>query len=318
MNSLGMLSRTAEDLYWMARYMERAENLARLLDAAHTLSLLPQSAGNSGLELLLHSTGNLDNYQQYHGRLQPQSIITFFTLERDNAASIFHCLMCARTAAHAVRGNITTDMWESINGTWIELRDIPRQDIHSLGVSHFCDWIKERCYQFHGATLSTSILNDALRFIQLGTTIERADNSLRLLGAWLRNPPETGSAQGTAINLYYYQWTALLRALAAFESYSERYRGALTARDVTAHLLFSDELSRSLRTCCDRLFQLLQALPGNTGQHARQLAQEQLEQVSGSRIDDVFSAGSDEWIGEQAFRIRQLADAIRRDYLEPI
>lgn len=122
-----MLSRTASDLYWMSRYLERAENLARMLDVSYSLSLLPQDRNGGGLDELampLLITGTLDAYLERHGELAAERLLSFFALDPDNPASIYSCLAAARASAHAVRGRITLDMWENINATWLEMRGI--------------------------------------------------------------------------------------------------------------------------------------------------------------------------------------------------
>lgn len=122
-----MLSRTASDLYWMSRYLERAENLARMLDVSYSLSLMPQDGRGDGLHELampLLITGTLDDYRERHADLHAERLLHFFALEAANPASIYSCLGAARASAHAVRGRITADMWENINATWLEIRGI--------------------------------------------------------------------------------------------------------------------------------------------------------------------------------------------------
>jgi uncharacterized alpha-E superfamily protein len=217
-----MLSRTASDLYWMSRYLERAENLARMLDVSYSLSLMPQ--GRDGLDEIampLLITGTLDDYLERHGKLHAERLLHFFALDAANPASIYSCLGAARASAHAVRGRITADMWENINATWLEIRGIAEQGLSRYGMSRFCEWIKERSHLFRGASYGTIMRNDAFRFIRLGTFIERADNTLRLLDARYEmlgddaETPDDSSARG------YYQWSALLRALSSFEAYTE-------------------------------------------------------------------------------------------------
>ena len=205
---ISMLSRTASDLYWMSRYLERAENLARMLDVSYSLSLLPQDRNGGGLDELampLLITGTLDAYLERHGELAAERLLSFFALDPDNPASIYSCLAAARASAHAVRGRITLDMWENINATWLEMRGIAAEGILRYGISRFCEWVKDRSHLFRGATFATSMRNDAFRFIRLGTFIERADNTLRLLDARYQTQGEAalaGADEGTARGYY--------------------------------------------------------------------------------------------------------------------
>ena len=224
-----MLSRTASDLYWMSRYLERAENLARMLDISYSLSLMPQDGRGDGLHELampLLITGTLDDYLERHGELHAERLLHFFALDAANPASIYSCLGAARASAHAVRGRITADMWENINATWLEIRGIAEQGLSRYGMSRFCEWIKERSHLFRGASYGTIMRNDAFRFIRLGTFIERADNTLRLLDARYEMAGDQAEAVSDGTAHAYYQWSALLRALSSFEAYTEIYRDA--------------------------------------------------------------------------------------------
>ena len=228
-----MLSRTASDLYWMSRYLERAENLARMLDISYSLSLMPQDGRGDGLHELampLLITGTLDDYLERHGELHAERLLHFFALDAANPASIYSCLGAARASAHAVRGRITADMWENINATWLEIRGIAEQGLSRYGMSRFCEWIKERSHLFRGASYGTIMRNDAFRFIRLGTFVERADNTLRLLDARYEMAGDQGEAVSDGTAHAYYQWSALLRALSSFEAYTEIYRDAPGAR----------------------------------------------------------------------------------------
>lgn len=268
-----MLSRTASDLYWMSRYLERAENLARMLDVSYSLSLLPQDRNGGGLDELampLLITGTLDAYLERHGELAAERLLSFFALDPDNPASIYSCLAAARASAHAVRGRITLDMWENINATWLEMRGIAAEGILRYGISRFCEWVKDRSHLFRGATFATSMRNDAFRFIRLGTFIERADNTLRLLDARYQTQGEAvlaGADEGTARG--YYQWSALLRALSAFEGYTELYRASPNARNIAELLLLREDVPRSLLSCIEELSEILSGLPGVNGRPAQ-------------------------------------------------
>ncbi len=201
-----MLSRTASDLFWMSRYLERAENLARMLDVSYSLSLMPQDGRGDGLDEIampLLITGTLETYIERHGELHAERMLHFFALDATNPASIYSCLGAARASAHAVRGRITADMWENINSTWLEIRGIAQQGLTRYGMSRFCEWVKERSHLFRGATYGTIMRNDAFRFIRLGTFIERADNTMRMLDARyemleLRGPQANAAADNSA------------------------------------------------------------------------------------------------------------------------
>ena len=314
-----MLSRTASDLYWMSRYLERAENLARMLEVSYSLSLMPQDGRGDGLEELalpLLITGTLDDYLERHGPLHAERMLHFFALDATNPASIYCCLQAARSNAHAVRGRITADMWENINATWLEIRGIAEQGLGRYGISRFCEWVKQRSHLFRGATFGTLMRHDAFRFIRLGTYIERADNTLRLLDARyeMLGDDAAGISDGSAYG--YYQWSALLRALSAFEAFTELYREAPGARQVAELLILRDDVPRSLRSCLDEINQILASLPGNNGRPAQRLVAELDARLRYTGIDDILAEGLHGWLSDFILQVRELANAIHSAYLE--
>lgn len=313
-----MLSRTASDLYWMSRYLERAENLARMLEVSYSLSLMPQGGRGDGLDELampLVITGTLDDYLARHGQLHAEQMLQYFALEPSNPASIFNCLDAARTNAHAVRGRITADMWENINATWLEMFNVAGQGIGIYGINHFCDWVKERCLLFRGATYGTIMRGDSYSFISLGTYLERADNTLRLLDARYELMGEdSDQIEGSARS--YYQWSALLRALSSFEAFAEVYRGSPKVQRVAELLLLRLEIPRSLRTCVTQLDAILSGLSGDRGRPAQRLAAELEASLRYTLIDEILEQGLHEWLGEYLTRIDALGEAIRNGYLD--
>ena len=275
-----MLSRTASDLYWMSRYLERVENLARMLDVSYSLSLMPQDGRGDGLDEIampLLITGTLEDYLARHGKLHAERLLHFFALDPANPASIYSCLGAARASAHAVRGRITADMWENINSTWLEIRGIAEQGVGRYGMSRFCDWVKERAHLFRGATYGTLMRNDAFRFIRLGTFIERADNTLRLLDARYE--------------------------MLGDEGYS--------VDDSSAR-------GRSLRACTEEINQILADLPGANGRPAQRLAAELDARLRYTGIGEILEEGLHEWLNEQIPLVRQLGNAIHSSYLEAV
>ncbi len=314
-----MLSRTADDLYWMARYLERAENLARTLDVSYSLSLMPQGGSGDGLEELtmpLRITGTIDRYLEKHGRLQVERMLHFFALDQENPSSLYNCLNAARSSAHAVRGRITADMWENINATWLEMRGIAEKGLgHYGGISRFCDWVKERAHLFRGATEGTIMRSDAYYFIRLGTFIERSDNTLRLLDSRYEllgedEDPDDRSARA------YYQWSALLRALSSFEAFAELYRGSPRARKVAELLLLRPEVPRSLGCCLGEIQKILASLPGDNGRPAQRLAAELDARIRYTVVDEVFEQGLHDWVTGAIDQVRDLGNAIHSAYLE--
>lgn len=316
-----MLSRTASDLYWMSRYLERAENLARMLEVSYSLSLMPQDGRGDGLEEMampLLITGTLDDYLERHGQLHAERLLHFFALDASNPASLYSCLGAARASAHAVRGRITADMWENINSTWLEIRGIAEQGLGRYGLSRFCEWIKERSHLFRGATYGTIMRNDAFRFIRLGTFIERADNTLRLVDARYEMLGDEAALVDESSARSYYQWSALLRALSSFEAYTEIYRDAPSANNVAEMLLLRADVPRSLRACTEEIDQILASLPGLNGRPAQRLAAELDARLRYTGIGEILDEGLHAWLTEFIPLVAQLGNAIHSSYLEAV
>jgi uncharacterized alpha-E superfamily protein len=304
----------------MSRYLERAENLARMLDVSYSLSLMPQD-GREGLDEMampLLITGTLDDYLARHGKLHADRLLHFFALDATNPASIYSCLGAARAGAHAVRGRITADMWENINSTWLEIRGIAEQGIGRYGMSRFCEWLKERSHLFRGATYGTIMRNDAFRFIRLGTFIERADNTLRLLDARYEMLGDEADAVSDSSARGYYQWSALLRALSSFEAYTEIYRDAPSARNVAEMLLLRADVPRSLRACTEEIDQTLASFLGTNGYPAQRLAAELDARLRYTGINEILEEGLHEWLNESIPLVAQLGNEIHSSYLEAL
>jgi uncharacterized alpha-E superfamily protein len=320
-----MLSRTAAQLYWMSRYLERAEDLVRMLDVTHSLSLLPQSRGAmTELAAPLAVTGALEAYTERHLKLDATSLFNFMALDLENPASVLSCIKQARENAHAVRGQITAEMWEAINATWLEGRTLPKRGIPS--VSSFFDWVKERSHLFRGATYGTLQRNDAYWFIRLGTFIERADNTARLLDVKSQLiapaaadlvPVQTPTDSAPD----FYAWSALLRSLSAFEAYHAAYRDSLDGRRVTELLILRPDVPRSLRACCDEIRAILPQIEAarrrpNRGRQVKQRAGELALRLEYSDVDEILATGLHEWLTDYLQESARLGEAIRTAYLE--
>ena len=178
-----MLSRTADHLYWMARYMERAENIARILDVNHRMSMMPQSAvqQEQAWGATLRIMGLEGAYYRSHGELSADNVLAFMVFDAENPSSVRNCLRAARENAHAVRGTLTSELWETTNGTWLKMRDFTPEMLADSGAGEFFEWVKYRSHLSRGVTIGTMLQDESLRFIRLGTFLERADNTARIL-----------------------------------------------------------------------------------------------------------------------------------------
>lgn len=308
-----MLSRIADHLYWMSRYLERAENTVRMLDVTQSLSLMPAGANPDDLAAPLHTSGLYGSYCERYAELSMAQLLYFFTLDEGNSGSIYHGLRMARENAHAARGKITAEMWESINSTWLDMRLRKSRDTGVWNASAFFDWVKERSHLFRGATYGTIMRSDAYQFIRLGTFIERADNTARILSVKFR---EVKDYQRPVSASELYRWTALLRSVGAFEAYQELYRGEVTPASVAEMLLFRPECPRSLLWCLDSLSSILVKIRGNAGLAAKRQAAELFARLNYGQIDDVLAVGMTAYLSRFLDDVSRIGDSIRTGYLE--
>lgn len=291
-----MLGRVADQLYWMARYSERAENAARILDVADRMTLTPQddatraSAWFSALEV----AGAQAGYAGKHGDIRGDKVLHYLALDADNPASIFNSIRATRENARALRGSITTEMFESINATWLELRAVDSTVLTASGRRAFFEWVKERCHLFRGVAEGTMLQDEAMMFMKMGLDLQRADSTARLLDSkyhiLLPSAEEVGGA------LDYYQWGALLRSLSAFRAYHKIYRDRITPIRVAELIIFNAEMPRSLRSCYDRLGGTLAILCGDEQPECQRIFGRLHSGLRFGRIGEIFDQGLHEFL----------------------
>src|SRR5215470_7382630 len=192
-----MLSRTADHLFWMARYIERAENTARMLDVNIATSLLPQSAevAEQGWRAMLSISELQGAFGAKYSSLTPRDVLDFMVRDAGNPSSIFCCLQAARENARAVRGVLTTEVWETHNDTWLELLKMLAGGVLKRDPSQLFEWVKFRSHLSRGVTIGTMLKDEAFYFTRLGTFLERADNTARIIDVKFH-----GSGQANAHN----------------------------------------------------------------------------------------------------------------------
>jgi uncharacterized alpha-E superfamily protein len=315
-----MLSRTADHLFWMARYTERAENTARMLDVSLQTSLLPQS--ETSVELLWRGMLGIcelqPQYDSRYPRLAPQSVLDFMTRDPSNPSSIASCLNAARENARAVRGTLTTEVWETINATWLEMRSRLAEVERDPG--RFFEWVKYRSHLSRGVTVGTMLRDEALYFSRIGTFLERADNTARILDVRYHALADQGAAVeadgGRSIDFYH--WTAILRSVSAFEVYRKVYSDTITPARVAELLILRADMPRSLASCMnDMVANLAQVGNAHSRETERRAGSLQADLRYG-RIDAILQHGLHAYLTTFLQRVNDLADRVSRDFLVPL
>ncbi len=317
-----MLSRTANELFWMSRRIERAENTARLLDVTYRTSLLPYQMGEPGLawaqpwSVPLISTGLATGYYERHPELSAENVLRYMILDAGNSSSIFCCLRGARESARSVRGAITSEMYEDLNAAWIEMREFDYERVQATGISAFLDWVKMRSHLFRGVTFGTMLRDEAYHFIRLGTHIERADNTARILDTKYHILLPSAADVGGAVD--YYQWASLLQSLSGFESYRKIYSDVISPRRVTELLVLREDMPRSLHSCINFINETLALLcDEEDSRELKRQAEEMYARLHHGSTDEIIRYGLHEYLMDFLARVSDLGEEINRRFLVP-
>lgn len=311
-----MLSRTADHLFWMSRYIERAESLARLLDVTWQMSLVPQSleAANQNWKAIIVLNSLDEEFAARHAAVNAENVLRFMVSDTSNQASIVSCLRSTRENAHAVRGTITSEMWETMNATWLEARERSFEQIANAGVGEFFDWVKMRSSLSRGTTLATLLQDEAYHFIRLGTLLERADNTARILDVKYHVLRPHGDEGATD----FYQWGALLRSVSAFEVYRKAYRDVITPERVAELLILRSDMPRSLHFCLNGVVKNLELIANRQSGETQRQAGLLHAQLHYARIEDILERGLHEFLTDFMDRIYTLGDGVSKDFLVPM
>lgn len=314
-----MLSRTADHLFWMARYIERAENTARMLDVNVQTALLPQSAdaAEEGWQAMLGISELRDAFDQRYELLTAKDVLDFMVRDPDNPSSIASCLTQARENARAVRGALTTEVWQTHNATWLDLPNRLHGQQFVQDPSQFFEWVKYRSHLSRGVTIGTMLKDEAFYFIRLGTFLERADNTARILDVKFHGAERNTDDNENPERDYYY-WAALLRSVSGFEIYRKVYRDIITPERVAELLMLRADMPRSLLACMEEvvtnLKQVQNDLSADTGRFAGKLHAE----LRFGTIEEILDEGLHAYLDQFLERIFELGNRVSRDFLMPL
>jgi uncharacterized alpha-E superfamily protein len=309
-----MLSRTADHLYWMSRYIERAESLARLVDAHYRMSLLPHSPEDLTESLLstmkaLHMEAA---FKEKHQSIEPRAVFEFVSLDRDYGGSIYSCLRVARENARAVRGSLTSELWETLNCTWLDARAQVARRASQIDIGQFVEWVKERSHLTRGVTIGTMMRDEAFHFTRIGTFLERGDSTARILTAH-QDDLVPGADAGVVPDPY--QWSVLLRALSAFEVYRRVYRDVITPSRVAQLLILRDDMPRSLLRCCKEVYNNLKSVANEQSAETVRRAGEMHAMLHFARMEEITAGGLPQFLEQFLSKLQDLGSRIASDFL---
>jgi uncharacterized alpha-E superfamily protein len=316
-----MLSRTADHLFWMARYTERAENTARMLDVNYQTSLLPQSAAVSkvGWQGMLSISELMPLYTKKHGEVEPQRVMQFMVRDETNPSSIVSCLRAARENARAVRGSLTTEAWETQNQTWLEVNRMFSGGDFERDPGQFFEWVKFRSHLSRGVTVGTMLMDEALHFMRLGTFLERADNTARLVDVKFHAVQSDffGAASEKDQEYDFYHWSAILRSVSGFEIYRKVYRDVIKPERVADLLILRADMPRSLHASMNEVVSNLAMVHNDQSAETLRHAGKLRAELQYGHIEEILANGLHAFLTQFLDRVNDLGARISRDFLIP-
>jgi uncharacterized alpha-E superfamily protein len=306
-----MLSRVADSIYWMSRYVERAENVARFIDANLQLVLDSPPGQEQQWQPLVSATGDQEEFAARHGEATQESVLQFLTFDPRNPNSILSCLQAARENARGVREVISSAMWLQLNKFYLMVKLAAAEPMDLDGAAEFYHEVILSSQLFTGITDATMTHGTGWHFSQIGRMIERADQVSRILDMkhfiLLRPPQEAGSS------FDHIQWGAVLRSVSAFEMYCKRH-GRITPRGVVEFLMLDREFPRSIQFCLRSARDSLHVITGTPAGAFRCAPEKLLGQLCAemelATVDDIMGRGLHEHIDQFQGKLNEAAQAV--------
>jgi len=314
-----VLSRIADSVYWMSRYLERAGDTARLIEINLLYLLEAEDAlpVSAQWKPLLSITAAEEAYAQCHegGAISAHKVIQFMTQERQNPNAIRTCLRVARENARVVRDRISKEMWEAINELWLQVdRQLASPLVPERATAVYAV-VRNGVARFYGLTANTMMRGEGWGFYLLGTLLERADMTARILDVKYHLLLPDTSLVGSALD--YYQWAALLKSLSGFEAYRRKYHAGLRPIDVAEFLIFEADFPRALRFCVARMRDALRTIATGELSGGTEAAIRKLEACLEHRTaEQVFRDGLHEYLEDFLEQISQLHSVLAAEYFD--
>ncbi|WBU56609.1 alpha-E domain-containing protein [Paracoccus sediminicola] len=310
-----MLSRTASNLFWLGRHMERAETASRLFEVGARITMLPntEEGYRNEWESLLRASAASDLYRRAYDEVNEENMEKFMIFDRDNPSSVASCMYNARESGRIVRTALTSRVWDALNVAWQEIRSLgPGQE----DAADLADMVARHASTVHGAIDGTQLRNDGFHFMKLGNALERADSTARVLDVKYFVLLPRVEFVGSGLDSY--QWQVILRALSAHRSFHWAYGDDVSAGRVAHFLILNGEAPRSLITSVHEalwhLDSLVRRYRDDVPHTARDRAQALADRLNGLDIDEIFYEGLHEFLTDFIIEIGQIASCVQADY----
>ncbi len=316
-----MLSRVADSLYWMSRYIERAENIARLLDVNLQLLLDFEEVDDDKLkghwEPVIRAAGEEELFYELYDTADSQSVTEFLTFDRQNPSSIISCMLMARENARMIRDQISTEMWQCLNETYLFLKSNNAKQVWESGPYEFYRQIQDYSHLFLGLTDATFSHKEGYYFMQVGKFLERADKTSRILDIKYHMLLPSVDEVGGAVDAV--QWSAILRSCSAYEAYHRMYVTSVNPLKVSDFLIFNHDFPRSILFCVRELDKNLHRISGcPLGEYANaveRLSGRLLSDMKYSNIQEAFRSGLHEYLGTLQEQFVEIGKAVFETYM---
>jgi len=313
-----MLSRVASSIYWLNRYIERAENYARFVEVNLNLTLdLPRGTAEQW-EPLVAATGDHESFMQRHGKATKETVIRFLLADAANANSVLSCLLAARENARSIREVISSDMWEQVNRFYLMVRDAVANGLSGHNLQPFLLEVKANSHLFLGITDATMSHAEGWHFARLGRLLERADKTSRILDVKYFMLLPTVAEVGTPFDII--QWSALLKSASALEMYYRRF-GRISPDDVAAFLVLDSTFPRAIRYCLIKSEDSLHAISGSEHGAYQNQAEKRLGRLRArldfADVEDCVADGLHEFVDHFQIQLNGVGDAIFETFFAP-
>jgi uncharacterized alpha-E superfamily protein len=306
-----MLSRVANSIYWMSRYLERAENVARFIEVNLNLNLDMPSEFGQEWSPLVNVTGDHELFEKHYGEPTRENVIHFLTFDRENPNSILSCVWNARENARSVREIISSEMWEQANHFYLMVKEAEKNKKLTSNAHDFYTAIKMSSHLFDGITEATMSHGEPWHFLQVGELLERADKTSRILDMkYYILLPNEHVVGATVDNI---QWAALLKSVSALEMYRKHFK-QIDPIKVADFLLLNRDFPRSVHSCLARASESLHAISGTPldtfNNKSEQRLGRLLAELNYTQIDEIIQEGLHEFLDALQTRLNSIDDAV--------
>lgn len=312
---LALLSRVADSAYWIGRYIERADNVARYLAVNLNLQLdLPMETCDQW-QPLIDITGDTEAFKERYGSPNQETVLEFLLYDEQNPNSIYSCVRAARENARSMRETITASMWEQINATYLDLRANRDEGRLHRGLDDFAR-IQTVCHAFQGITDATMTHDEAWHFMDLGQKLERADQTSRILDVkYFLLLPSVSDLGGPYDDI---QWSAVLRSVSAFGMYRRKH-GRINRRDIVEFLVLDHEFPRAIHYCVNAADAALHAITGTPGRTYRYASEQAIGMLRArldyASVDTLIDGGLHEYLDELQIELNRISCALQGDFI---